>query len=627
MSEHESEQQAQSLKPLWRLLSFTARWRKSVLLGCVISVAATGAALIPPYLTMPLLDNVLIPYQNGDTSKADQVSWYLSGLAVAAVAAWLLAWARTWTLAWTAERIVADLRNRTYAHLQTLSMDFFSQYRTGDLIARISTDADRLSTFLSLHVIDFTADVLLGLMSAVVLISIDARLALVTLLPLPFIAWFVQSVRNRLRDRFAAGNAAMSALTSVLADTIPGIRVVKAFAQERREIRRFEAASQAVVDANDRVNRTWSFFGPVVTLATDVGLLVVWFCGVQAVFQQRITVGVLTAFVAYIGRFYSRLDSMSRMAAATQRAVSSASRLFEILDRRTTVPEPAHPAALPAVSGAIDIDRVRFRFGDRLILNDVSLHIRPGELIGLVGPSGAGKSTLVNLVCRFFDAESGVVRIDGIDVRQLRIQELRRNIGLVLQDPFLFFGTIAENIAYGRPDATQEEIVEAAKAALAHDFICRLPQGYDSVVGERGQLLSGGERQRISIARALLVNPRILILDEATSSVDNETEREIQVALENLIRGRTTIAIAHRLSTLHKADRLIVLENGQIAEEGTHDSLLLRDGVYRRLYDAQFHAEQGSAGRTSPNCSPPAMDFSGLTGRALPHCAANARAE
>ncbi|MEZ6124480.1 MAG: ABC transporter ATP-binding protein [Planctomycetaceae bacterium] len=582
---------APALRPLWRLLSFARERWKQILLGAVLSVLATGASLIPPYLTMPLLDDVLIPFQNGDTSRRHLVTWYLSGLGLAAIASWLLAWARTWMLAWTAERIVADLRNRTYAHLQTLSMDFFSQYRTGDLIARISTDADRLSTFLSLHVIDFVADVLLGIMSACVLISIDPTLAIVTLLPLPFIAWFVQRTRNHLRDRFSVGNQAMSALTSVLADTIPGIRVVKAFAQEHREIQRFEGASNDVVHANDQVNRTWSFFGPVVALATDVGLLVVWVFGVQAVFQQRITVGVLTAFVAYIGRFYSRLDSMSRMAAATQRAAVSASRLFEILDRCTAVPEPAKPVPLPAVKGEIEVDHVSFGFGSRPILNGVSLKIRPGELIGLVGPSGAGKTTLVNLICRFFDPSEGTVRVEGIDVRELRKRDLRRNIGLVLQDPFLFFGTVAENIAYGRPEASREEIIAAAKAALAHDFISSLPDGYDSVVGERGQLLSGGERQRISIARALLVNPRILILDEATSSVDNETERDIQLALDNLIKGRTTVAIAHRLSTLQEADRLIVLEQGRIVEEGTHETLLLLNGVYRRLYEAQFRPD------------------------------------
>jgi len=295
--------------------------------------------------------------------------------------------------------------------------------------------------------------------------------------------------------------------------------------------------------------------------------------------------------VAYISRFYSRLDSMSRMAAATQRAAVSANRLFEILDRTPGVPEPENPIPLTHMAGAVELENVRFNFGAREILAGVSTSIRPGEMIGLVGSSGAGKTTLINLLCRFYDVSSGVVRIDGIDVRELSLSDLRRQIGLVLQEPFLFFGTIAENIAYGRPDATREEIIAAAQAARAHDFIMNLTDGYDSTVGERGQLLSGGERQRISIARALLVNPRILILDEATSSVDNETERDIQLALDNLIKGRTTIAIAHRLTTLQQADRLLVLDHGQIVEEGTHESLLTLNGVYRRLYEAQFRPD------------------------------------
>ncbi len=593
---------------MWRLCVFARPWWNHVAVGCVLSVLATAAALVPPYLTMPLLDEVLIPYQNGDAAKMNQVPWFLVGLGCAAIASWILAWTRTWLLAWTAERIVADLRNRTYAHLQTLSQDFFSQFRTGDLISRVSNDADRLCDFFSLHLIDFAADVLLMAMSATILITIDPMLALVTLAPLPLIAWLVQSVRDRLRQRFTAGNEAMGAMTSVLADTIPGIRVVKAFAQERREVERFRAANDVVLAANDKVNKTWSFFGPMVALLTDLGLLVVWGSGVYAVYQGRIKVGVLTAFVAYIARFYSRLDSMSRMAAATQRAAVSANRLFEILDRKPGVPEPENPVPLAHVNGSIELKDVCFQFGDRHILECVNLAIRPGEMIGLVGSSGAGKTTLVNLLCRFYDVSSGSIRVDGIDVRELSLRDLRRQIGLVLQEPFLFFGTIKENVSYGRPEASQEEIEAAARAALAHDFIMKLPQGYDSVVGERGQLLSGGERQRISIARALLVNPRILILDEATSSVDNETEREIQLALDNLVKGRTTIAIAHRMTTLQQADRLIVLDHGRIAEEGTHESLLALGGVYRRLYEAQFRPDApGSPLPQPPHFAPGSM--------------------
>ena len=321
---------------------------------------------------------------------------------------------------------------------------------------------------------------------------------------------------------------------------------------------------------------------------TEVGLLVVWGFGIWLVSHHQITVGVLTAFLAYIGRFYTRLDDMSRIVSHTQKAAAGAKRIFEILDHVSSVPEASHPQKLPSpLQGRIDIEDVGFRYGNRAVIRGLNLSIQPGEMIGLVGQSGSGKSTLVNLICRFYDISEGAIKVDGIDIRNIALSDYRSHIGLVLQEPYLFFGTIADNIAYGKPNASRQDIIAAARAAHAHEFILRLPQGYDSLVGERGQGLSGGERQRISIARALLINPRILILDEATASVDTETEQEIQKALDNLVQGRTTIAIAHRLSTLHKADRLVVFEQGELVEEGNHDTLMAKQGAYWRLYEAQ----------------------------------------
>jgi ATP-binding cassette, subfamily B, bacterial len=582
---------------LFRLWRFAKPYKSQLLLGFLLTLASTAATLVPPYMTMPLMDDVLIPFQNGKQIDKDLVGLYLGGLFVAALLAWGLGWLKTYILALVSERIGADLRTTAYEHLMKLSLEYFGGRRTGDLMTRIGAETDRLCLFLSMHLLDFATDVLMILMTAIILFTIDPGLALATLLPLPFIAWLIHQVRDRLRTGFEKIDRVWSELTNVLADTIPGIRVVKAFAQEKREAARFRDANRHNLAVNDRINLLWSLFSPTVTLMTEIGLLVVWAFGIWQVANNQVTVGVLTAFLAYIGRFYTRLDSMSRIVSHTQKAAAGAKRIFEILDHVSSVPEPAQPVYLPRVEGRIDIEEAGFRYGNRAVIRGLNLQIQPGEMIGLVGQSGSGKSTLVNLICRFYDLSEGAIRVDGVDIRHLPLQEYRRHIGLVLQEPFLFFGTIADNIAYGKPEATRAEIVAAARAAHAHDFILRLPQGYDSLVGERGQGLSGGERQRISIARALLINPRILILDEATSSVDTETEQEIQRALDNLVQGRTTIAIAHRLSTLQRADRLVVMEQGQMVEEGQHEELMQRRGAYWRLYEAQ--ARQAEADRVA----------------------------
>ena len=592
--------QPQEKSSTWVLLRvgrFAKPYKGQLLLGLMLTLLGTAATLVPPYLTMPILDDILIPYQNNRQASDPQlVALYLGGLLASAILAWGLGWARTWVMAKVSERIGADMRTTVYAHMLNQSLEYFGSKRTGDLMSRIGSDTDRINMFLSLHALDFITDVVMMVMTAAILISINPWLALVTLVPLPFIVWLIHKVRSRLAIGFDRTSRVWAEITNVLSDTIPGVRVVKAFAQEQREMQRFARANQRNLQANDRVNKIWALFSPTVGLMTEIGLLFVWAFGIWLVAHDQITVGVLSAFIAYIGRFYTRLDSMSRIVNITQKSAAGAKRIFDVLDQVSSVPEPTTPATLPQpVQGAITLQDVGFRYGSRQVIRQLNLHIRPGEMIGLVGHSGSGKSTLVNLINRFYDVTEGSIQLDGIDVRRLAVADYRRNIGLVLQEPFLFFGTVAENISYGKPEATRQEIIAAARAAHAHVFILRLPHGYDSVVGERGQGLSGGERQRISIARALLINPRLLILDEATSAVDTETEKEIQKALDNLVQGRTTIAIAHRLSTLRKADRLVVMDRGEIVEVGPHDELMAAQGAYWRLYQAQARRAEEDA--------------------------------
>jgi ATP-binding cassette subfamily B protein len=373
-------------------------------------------------------------------------------------------------------------------------------------------------------------------------------------------------------------------ISSLLADTIPGVRVVKAFSQERREVGKFETRSGDLLEGELRAARLQSLFSPIMAFITRLGTMIIWLVGGAMVLNEELKLGTFTAFTAYMWQFYGPVESLCRLNHRFQRAATSAERVFETLDAQPDVRDVPDAGALPRIEGHVEFRNVSFAYDEaKPVLKHIDIDVAPGEMIGLAGHSGAGKSTLINLICRFYDVEEGQILIDGRDIREVQLKSLRDQVGVVLQDPFLFNGSIADNIAYGKPDASLDEIVAAARAAHAHEFVMNLPDGYDTLTGERGVRISGGERQRVSIARAILRDPRILILDEATSSVDTETEVKIQEALERLIKGRTTFAIAHRLSTLRHATRLLILDKGAVAEIGTHDELIAADGIYARL--------------------------------------------
>jgi ATP-binding cassette, subfamily B, bacterial len=421
-----------------------------------------------------------------------------------------------------------------------------------------------------------------------VLFSMAPALGLFVLVPAPFVIVATFFYHRWMNPHFRRYWITRWRMNSMLSTFLSGIQVVKAFGQDDQEETRYRGLNADSLGAKLRVDQAWGRFFPLISFAFGAGGLLIWYAGGRSVLAGQISLGTLMAFLSYLGMFYGPLSNMAQISQALNRFTTISQRTFEFLDESPNVVEKEESKSLGTVQGSITFDKVTFGYNPYFpVIKDVSFEIKPGELIGVVGPSGAGKTTLVNLICRFYDSTKGTVKIDGIDVRDLSMEDLRRNIGIVLQTPFLFSGTIAQNIAYARPEASREEIIRSAKAANAHDFIANLPEGYDTIVGEGGTGLSGGERQRISIARAILLNPKILILDEATSSVDTETERQIQKALETLVQGRTTIAIAHRLSTLYNANRIIGLERGRIIEMGTPQELMEQKGLFYNLVQIQ----------------------------------------
>jgi len=576
-----------------RLVDYIKPYKRSVSVGIASNFGMALTSLIPALILGKFLtDRVILAHGPIGPRMRLLMLGGASLLAVHGLTAFLQ-WVRSYVMHVLGEKVILDIRKQVYAHLQTLSASYFDNRQTGEIMSRLTNDTEVVEEFVN-HVADTViCDSLTLVAMCGVMFWVSPKLAVVAIVPIPVVYLLARRFSKHVRPIYRSVRERLAEINARVQENLSGIRVIKAFAREDHEFANFKANVDAYYDMRVKAISTWARFFPSVGMLVTAMTVLVWIVGAMDVMAHRTGMGTLVTFSMYMGMFAGPVRSLAQINDTIQRSLAAAERIFEIVDEEPVVQDLDGAIEMPRIQGNVEFDHVDFRYDDgEEVLRDICIKAEPGQIVALVGKSGAGKTSIVNLIPRFYDPIRGRVLVDGQDVRQVQQASLRKQIAIVLQDTFLFNGTVKENIRYGRLEATDDEIIEAARAANAHEFIAVMPSGYDTEIGERGVKLSGGQKQRIAIARAILADPRILILDEATSSVDSESEYLIHRAMDRLMEGRTTFVIAHRLSTIKHADQIITLEHGRVSEIGDHRSLLERDGAYAQMYEMQFRLNE-----------------------------------